>query len=64
MVGPIQDPEVIRTDAGMSTSSFCRIIDMPKRRWRRWQAREGGEPAESVADACLGHIRGGGGQAR
>jgi len=36
---------VIRVDAGMSTSRFCRLIDMPERTWRRWQARSrGGEP--------------------
>ena len=30
---------MIRTDAGMSTARFCKIIDMPERTWRRWQAR-------------------------
>lgn len=36
---------MIRTDAGMSTARFCRLIDMPERTWRRWQARaRAGEP--------------------
>ncbi|GGF23219.1 transposase [Subtercola lobariae] len=30
---------MIRKDAGMSTSRFCEIIDMPERTWRRWQAK-------------------------
>jgi transposase InsO family protein len=30
---------VIRTEAGMSTARFCRLVDMPERTWRRWQAR-------------------------
>lgn len=30
---------MIRTDAGMSTTRFCQLIDMPERTWRRWQAR-------------------------
>ena len=30
---------MIRTDAGMSTSRFCKLIDMPERTWRRWQAK-------------------------
>ncbi|WP_141015458.1 integrase core domain-containing protein [Nocardioides sambongensis] len=30
---------MIRIEAGMSTARFCRIIDMPERTWRRWQAR-------------------------
>ena len=30
---------MIRTEAGMSTARFCRLIDMPERTWRRWQAR-------------------------
>ena len=37
--GPFDDLEVIRVDAGMSTSRFCRLVDMPERTWRRWQAR-------------------------
>ena len=37
-VGPFEDLEVIRMEAGMSTSRFCRMIDMPERTWRRWQA--------------------------
>jgi hypothetical protein len=36
---PFADLEVIRTEAGMSTARFCRLIDMPERTWRRWQAR-------------------------
>nr|MBA2768641.1 transposase [Sporichthyaceae bacterium] len=36
---------MIRTQAGMSTAGFCRLIDMPERTWRRWQARaRAGEP--------------------
>jgi len=36
---------VIRVDAGMSTTRFCRLIDMPERTWRRWQSRaHAGEP--------------------
>ena len=38
-LGPFEDLEVIRVDAGMSTSRFCQLIDMPERTWRRWQAR-------------------------
>jgi putative transposase len=30
---------VIRVEAGMSTTRFCRLIDMPERTWRRRQAR-------------------------
>jgi transposase InsO family protein len=30
---------VIRVEAGMSTTRFCRLIDMPERTWRRHQAR-------------------------
>jgi len=29
---------VIRVEAGMSTTRFTRLIDMPERTWRRWQA--------------------------
>jgi len=37
---------VIRIEAGMSTTRFCELIDMPERTWRRWQAkaRAGGQP--------------------
>jgi transposase InsO family protein len=37
---------VIRLEAGMSTTRFCQVIDMPERTWRRWQAkaRAGGRP--------------------
>jgi transposase InsO family protein len=36
---------VIRVEAGMSTTRFCQLIDMPERTWRRWQAktRAGGQ---------------------
>lgn len=37
--GPFEDLEVIRIEAGMSTSRFCRLIDMPERTWRRWQSK-------------------------
>lgn len=30
-VGPFEDLEVIRVDAGMSAARFCRLIDMPER---------------------------------
>lgn len=32
---------MIRTEAGMSTTRFCELIDMPERTWRRWQAKAG-----------------------
>jgi HTH-like domain len=37
---------VIRVGAGMSTTRFCHLFDMPERTWRRWQAkaRAGGQP--------------------
>ena len=38
-VGPFADLEVIRVQAGMSTTRFCTMIDMPERTWRRWQAK-------------------------
>ena len=38
-VEPFADLEVIRLEAGMSTSRFCWLIDMPERTWRRWQAK-------------------------
>jgi hypothetical protein len=36
---------VIRVEAGMSTTRFCELIDMPERTWRRWHAktRAGGQ---------------------
>ena len=30
---------MIRVEAGMSTTRFCQLIDMPERTWRRWQAK-------------------------
>ena len=37
---------MIRVEAGMSTARFCRLLDMPERTWRRWQARtRAGQPA-------------------
>ncbi len=30
---------MIRVEAGMSTTRFCQLVDMPERTWRRWQAR-------------------------
>ncbi len=30
---------MIRVEAGMSTTRFCQLFDMPERTWRRWQAR-------------------------
>jgi len=45
--GPFEGLEVIRVEAGMSTARFCRLIDMPERSWRRWQARvRAGWPAQ------------------
>ena len=38
-VGPFEDLEVIRREAGMSTARFVKLIDMPERTWRRWQAK-------------------------
>lgn len=38
-LGPFEDLEVIRVEAGMSTARFCKLIDMPERTWRRWQAK-------------------------
>ena len=38
-VGPFEDLEVIRMEAGMSTARFVKLIDMPERTWRRWQAK-------------------------
>lgn len=38
-LGPFEDLEVIRIEAGMSTARFCNTFDMPERTWRRWQAR-------------------------
>ena len=32
---------MIRIEAGMSTTRFCELIDMPERTWRRWQAKAG-----------------------
>ena len=37
--GPFEDLEVIRIEAGLSTSRFCQMIDVPERTWRRWQAK-------------------------
>ena len=64
-IGPFEDLEVIRIEAGMSTARFCQLIDMPERTWRRWQAktRAGGQtkgpwpqPArESARDRVLFH---------
>ena len=30
---------MIRTQAGMSASRFCYLIDVPERTWSRWQAK-------------------------
>jgi putative transposase len=45
-VGPFEDLEVIRVEAGVSTARCCHLFDMPERTWRRWQAkaRAGGQP--------------------
>ena len=45
--GPFEDLEVIGVQAGMSTTRFCQLIDMPERTWRRWQAKtRTGQPAK------------------
>ena len=36
--GPFEDLEVIRTEAGMPTTRFCKLIGVPERTYRRWQA--------------------------
>ena len=56
---------MIRVEAGMSTTRFCALLDMPERTWRRWQAHaRAGRPAkgawprparDGVRDAVLGH---------
>lgn len=38
-LGPFEDLEVIRTEAGMPTTRFCKLIGMPERTYRRWQAK-------------------------
>ena len=38
-VGPFEDLEVIRLDAGMPTARFVDLIGVPERSWRRWQAK-------------------------
>ena len=37
--GSFQGLEVVRVVAGMSIAGFCRLIGMPERAWRRWQAK-------------------------
>ena len=41
MQAGLRDSEALRDlkGAGMSTSRFCRLIDMSERTWRRWQAK-------------------------
>ena len=66
-LGPFEDLEVIRTDAGMSTARFCQLIDMPERTFRRWQAKARQDrppkgpwpqPARvAVRDVVVGHAR-------
>jgi len=56
---------VIRLEAGMSTSRFCQLLDVPERTWRRWQAhaRAGRRPKgpwpqparDQVREAVLRH---------
>ena len=38
-VGPFTDLEVIRRDAGMPTTRFTRLVGIPERTYRRWQAK-------------------------
>lgn len=38
-VGPFEDLEVIRVEAGMPTARFCALIGVPERTWRRWQSK-------------------------
>jgi len=42
-VGPFEDLEVIRVEAGMPTARFSRMIGVPERSYRRWQAKARGE---------------------
>lgn len=37
--GPFEDLEVIRQDAGMPTARFVKLIGVPERSYRRWQAK-------------------------
>lgn len=56
---------MIRVVAGLSTTRFCALLDMPERTWRRWQAHaRAGRPPKSpwprpardeVRDAAVGH---------
>jgi hypothetical protein len=52
--GPFQDLELIRADAGMSTTRFCTLIDMPERTWHRWQAKP--RSAEGKVDPETGEL--------
>jgi transposase InsO family protein len=64
-LGPFEDLEVIRADAGMPTTRFCALIGVPERTWRRHQARaRDGAPVkgpwprparEGVRDAARRH---------
>ncbi len=65
-VGPSEDLEVIRIEANMSTARFVKLIDMPERTWRRWQAKARHDrppkdpwpqPARKTArDLVIGHV--------
>ena len=65
--GPFEDLKVIRVDAGVSTSRFCKLIDMPERTWRRWQAKaKADKPAkgprpqparDAVRETAIGHAK-------
>lgn len=39
LAGPFEDLEVIRIKAGKPTSRFVELIGVPKRSYRRWQAK-------------------------
>ncbi|WP_272653467.1 hypothetical protein [Microbacterium sp. EF45047] len=45
---------MIRVEAGMSTARFCKLIDMPERTWRRWQAKARQEQPPKGAAAAAG----------
>ena len=50
-VGPFEDLEVIRLDAGMPTSRFVDLIGVPERSCRRWQAKPRTDRPRARADS-------------
>ena len=57
-VGPFEDLDVIRVEAGMSTARFVKLIDMPERTWRRWQAKTRRVSARAVSDVSRVRLSG------